>query len=201
MSCFNKLDRLLGIILGVALALLCGKSVRGQETPQASPRETAETKTKSEKSSSPGYLTLVIKLGPCSSCISIEKANQVPGRLIVRDVRSPFVYEITNNGKSVFVGSLPDDPFVVRGFSPPSKQGENISKSESATVLLYVPNADLNAAIEGKLGLKIYHAKAGSSLEHASVDELSQLKDKDKVSLEWQLSQSEFANQAKRAAK
>jgi len=93
----------------------------------------------------------------------------------------------------------PDDPFVVRGFSPSSEQGESISKSESATVSMYIPNVDLNAAIDGTVALKIYRVKAG--IDHASVDELAQLKDKNMVSLEWQLSQSEFANQAKRAAK
>jgi|SRR5271157_4333300 len=183
----RKLDLILTTVFGVILAARFGEvRVSGQEKP-----ETASTM---------GYLSIVVKLGPCRSCISIEKTNQVSGKLVVRQVRSSFIYEITRNGKSIFVGSLPDDPFVVRGFSPPSKQGESISKSDSATVSMAIPNVDLSNAVGGQLALRVYQAKPGSHIEHASVEELAQLKSKDVVSLEWELNPSEFANQAKRTA-
>src|SRR5882672_12013945 len=104
----HKLDVILATIFGLILAGWFGEvRVSGQERP--------------ETPATTGYLSIVAKLGPCKSCISIEKANQVLGKLVVRQVRSSFIFEITRNGKSIFVGSLPDDPFVVRGFSPPSK--------------------------------------------------------------------------------
>jgi hypothetical protein len=202
MLSFRKLGAFLAVILGLVLSSQSEYVLASeQETQQPSPQDMHEAHIKRDTASSPEYLALVLKLGSCSSCISIKKANQVAGRLIVRDVRGSFIYEVTKNGKSVFVGTLPDDPFVVRGFSFPSKQGESVSKSESATVSMYIPNVDLNAAVEGKLELKIYQVKRGFGIEHASVDELSQLKEKNMVSLEWHLSQTDLANQAKRATK
>ncbi len=181
----RKLDLILTTVFGAIFAARFAEvRISGQEKP--------------EPASTMGYLSIVVKLGPCRSCISIEKANQVPGKLVVRQVRSSFVYEITRNGKSVFVGSLSDDPFVVRGFSQPSKQGESVSKSDSATVLMSIPNVNLNNAVGGQLVLRVYQAKPGSNIEHASVGELAQLKSKDMVSLEWELSPSEFASQVKR---
>jgi hypothetical protein len=152
-----------------------------------------------ESPSSLTYLALVVKLGPCSSCVSIEKATQVPGRLVTRNVRSSMIYEITKKGESFFVGFLPDDPLLVRGFSLPSKRDESISRAESATIPIYIPNADLKMAMEGRLGLKIFVARSGCCIEHAGADELKVLRNADKVSLEWQLSESDFASQVKRA--
>jgi hypothetical protein len=183
----HKFDLILTAVFGLILAGRFEEvRVSGQEKPETVPTM--------------GYLSIVVKLGPCRSCVLIEKANQVPGRLVVRQVRSFFIYEITRDGKSVFVGNLPDDPLVVRGFSPPSKQGESVSKSDSATVLMSIPNVDLNNAVGGQLALRVYQAKPGFNIEHTSVEELAQLKSKNLVSLEWELTPNEFANQAKRSA-
>jgi hypothetical protein len=145
------------------------------------------------------YLALVLKLGACESCVEIEKAAEVSGRLVSRDVRSSLIFEITEKEKTFFVGSLPDDLLSAHGFSFPSQHGESNSKTQSSTIPMYVPGIGLSTATEGSVSLKIFASKSGCCIERATLEEFKKLKDEGRLSLRWYLSEDRFASQVRRA--
>jgi|HubBroStandDraft_1064217.scaffolds.fasta_scaffold98496_2 hypothetical protein len=193
---------LLYVVLGLAAGLsglfnglqndLWGRAA-GRPQAQASEKESSHDET---------YLNLVVKL-QSSGSPEILKATEVSGKLIMRkEPSSRFVYEITKDGKTFLVGFLPEDPFVVRGFADPKhERQEDTAKTESATIILSIPNTDADAAASGRIGIRFYKLRAGSaSPETMTVPIFKELLGESKAALQFDLSAGALSAEMKKVS-
>jgi hypothetical protein len=145
------------------------------------------------------YLNLIIKLQE-NRTPALLKATQVSGKLIMRQgPSSSFIYEITRDGETLAVGFLPEDPFLVRGFTKPGPlQTENIGHSDSATIILNVPHTNTEAAAKGRIGLRFYKVQHGSPIESIDPSILKKLTADGNVSLEFDLPAGTLGSEIKK---
>ena len=134
------------------------------------------------------YLNLIITLHE-NGIPTLLKATQVSGKLIMRQgPSSSYIYEITRDGDTLAVGFLPEDPFLVRGFTKPDRpETENVGHSESATIILNVPHTDMEAATKGRIGLRFYKLRHGSQFQRIDPATLKRLVAEGTVALEAEL--------------
>jgi hypothetical protein len=102
------------------------------------------------------YVSMVIRLSKDGEP-KILRATQVAGHLVTPAIIPSYLFAFTKNERPSFVGGLSDSPFVVRGFVDPHhpEKGEKLAESNSATVIVSVPNTDMSSATH-ELGLKIF---------------------------------------------
>lgn len=149
-------------------------------------------------SSSPEkYLVLVLRLNANRRSLYLVKVTEAQGKLVVRKgPSSKFVYQVSRDGGSWVVGFLPEDPFVQRGFGS-SDHYESRNPISTATITIDVPDADFQAAKDGRLGIKVYALNSTTKIEDVSPGILKQLMHEKKVNVRFELSRIEFASQLK----
>jgi hypothetical protein len=158
-----------------------------------------QTVSRAQSASTQGYLALVLRVHANDRCLHVLKATEVSGKLVLREgPSSKAIYEITKDDRNLVVGFLPEDPLTARGFASSSDPVENTTQSESATILLNAPFADLKAARDGRLGIRFYTLKSGIRVPSINPEELKALETEGKVTLQFELSQDELASQIKR---
>lgn len=71
-----------------------------------------------------------------------------------------YLLEVTENGVTKTLTILPDEPFEIRSLADPKdNKGELITKTNSTTFDVNIPNVDLVNIDQQKIGLKIYALK------------------------------------------
>lgn len=127
------------------------------------------------------YLQVVVRLKKGGTATPV-KITEVEGVLPQQDQQaSNSVVEATSGGQTLGIQFLQDDPFTVRGFADPNnpERGELFEETDEATVVIRVPQADLNLAATGPgVSLKLYEVKPEPSpyLDPNAVENIEQLK-------------------------
>lgn len=148
--------------------------------------------------SSESFIVLTIRLRD-DRASEIVRATQVDGKLIPRQLPvTNYVYEITKDGKPYVVGFLPEGTFGFRGFRDQQTGTEKTGAVRSTTISLNIPNASLDLAKDGKLGLRIYKLSPGSEESATSEEAIVKLVSKQRASIEYELSRAAVAAQVKR---
>jgi hypothetical protein len=185
--------RLLKILFCVGFWLLSGELPLSHLNAQAQERQTVSGPD------SASYLALVVRFRANDRSLCLLKATQISGKLVLRKgPSSKVIYEITKDDQDLVAGFLPEDPLTTRGFSSPSHPTENTAESESATILINAPSADLQAGRDGRLGIRVYILKAGVRVESVNPDVLKMLVADGKAALQFELSRDQFASQIRR---
>ncbi|MGB2678395.1 MAG: M64 family metallopeptidase [Candidatus Acidiferrum sp.] len=103
------------------------------------------------------YVNMVMRISK-DKPPQILRATQLSGRVISRSNSIPsYLFAFTKKGRPSYVQYLPDNPFTVRGFIDPKhpERGEKLLESETATVIVNVPNTDMSSATRD-LGLQVF---------------------------------------------
>jgi hypothetical protein len=109
------------------------------------------------------YINMVIRISKDQN-VAVLKATEVKGTLIPSQQAAPaYIVAFTKQNEPSLADSLPEDPYVVRGFVDPEhkEKGENISLADSATIIVNVPRTSMTSAIHD-LGLRLFSVKPGS---------------------------------------
>jgi hypothetical protein len=138
------------------------------------------------------YLNLVIELRSDRS-FKVIKAGQIAGQLILPDYPvSNFVYEVTNDHRTLVIGSFPDDPFTVRGLADRDKAKETSAEGKSATVVINVPLSEVTRDAIDKLHVRIVKLLLDTGTEVTSTV-IKQLLEQKKALLLYDLPPSKLA--------
>ncbi len=140
------------------------------------------------------FLNVVLRIKPDAPA-EVLKATEVSGKLISRgEAVSDFIYEITRDNRTLMVGFLPEDPFLVRGFEDPAhKRGENLGQGKSATIVFNVPETDMASATQGRIGFRYYKVQSGTEVDAISPTVLNELKERHRLTTEFDLSPHQLA--------
>lgn len=140
------------------------------------------TNTQSSEDQEPArssYLHLVVRISEKGG-FEILKASEISGKVILRkQPTSNFLYEVTSGQRTLAVETLPEDPFVVRGFSDPDGQlGHKFERTEAATIVLKVPNLNLEQASRNAINVRLYEAQPGQLTERITPSTVQNLKER-----------------------
>jgi hypothetical protein len=162
-----------------------------QQTPQETPHD------RSVRKSTESFVNLIVRLRE-DGTTEIVRATQVDGKLIERRVPATnYIYEITKDGNAYAVGFLPEAAFSLRGFRDKANTSEKTAMTRSTTITLNIPDTALDAAKQGRLGLRIYKLNAGTEVEAISLATLKKIVSKENASLQYELSGAAVASQVK----
>lgn len=133
------------------------------------------------------YLNLVMEIKKNGS-FKIIKVTQIPGQVILKDFpTSDFIYEVTDNGKTVAASFFPEDPFKVRGYGGPQNAQETTAQGKSATVVINIPLTDASPAAISKIGLRILQLMPGTKMSKIDSSVLEDLRAQNKIILLYDL--------------
>jgi hypothetical protein len=106
----------------------------------------------------------------------VVSALEVPGPApLTEEPAGDFLYEVSEDTKTVVAQALPD-PFEVRSFSMPgSPPGHHFSRAKEATIVVKVPQRTLDSPLE-KLSVKLLRVKPGEPVERINAETLGRLK-------------------------
>jgi hypothetical protein len=103
------------------------------------------------------YVSMTVRISK-DNPLQVLRATQLSGRVISRSNSVPaYLFAFTKKERPSYVQYLPDNPFIVRGFVDPRhpERGEKLLESDSATVIVNVPNTDMSSATRD-LGLQVF---------------------------------------------
>jgi IgA Peptidase M64 len=150
------------------------------------------------------YVNMVIRInkeGPPE----ILRATQLKGSAVTTATSLPsYLFAFTGKGHPSFAKSLPDDPFIVRGFVDPQHKdrGEKLLQSKTAVVSVTVPETTLSS-VARDLSLQVYSVKPSGAAafmraEPGKLDSLlEQLKASGAITLKNEIPASKFSEAVK----
>jgi hypothetical protein len=145
------------------------------------------------------YLAVAIRLRADDRTPQVVKISEISGRLVPRVAEdSELIYEVVRDGETTTINSLVDDPFTTRGFAVPGGTVEGKSHTESATIFLNIPHANMEEARSGKIGVRFYRLRSKVRVADLTADKLRTLSAEGKAYVQFDLPRKCFASQIKR---
>lgn len=143
------------------------------------------------------HLHLVLRITEAGAT-EVLSAVEIEGDALISDEPTgDFVYEVTEDGKTLAVQAIPD-PFELRSFSGPEgtpQEGHYLSRAKTATITVKVPNAKLAAPSLNKFVIQLYKVKPGEPLEKINPAVLYRLKQEKRLELRVNITGSKLAPQ------
>jgi len=128
------------------------------------------------------YVMMVLHMSQ-DGTTEVVSAEEFQGRLVQKSrATSPFIAALTDRGVPAVVQPLPQDPFIVRGFTDEAnRKGEKVERAKQATVIVHIPRERIAGIAPERLGVAVYKVDAGVPEERISPAMVKRLKDENKL--------------------